>query len=133
MTPNAQRIKKGLKPVNYDLFTFLIMNGNIPAVFIEGHRLSLVSCELIWRTATDSYPGEYVVLVTGYLDGLPELKFFKYDFISKILREGDGLNGTPTDEALRRLSAKLTFIEKGLKTPDEERKENDHESPYIHD
>jgi hypothetical protein len=95
------------KELRNDLFTFLVMNENIPAVFIEGRRLSLVSCELIWKTATDSYPGEYIVLVTGYLDGLPELKYFKYDFISKILREGDGLNGTPTDEALKRLSKNL--------------------------
>jgi hypothetical protein len=77
-------------------FVFLVMNAQVPGVFIDGCKMSVVDCQYGWHTADDKGPGESTVTVSGYFRSLPPelveagsqtLRSFKYNFITKELTE----------------------------------------------
>jgi hypothetical protein len=112
MVPIANELKS-------ESFVFLVMNGQVPAVFVEGCKMSVVSCQYEWNTADDKGPGESTVTVSGYFRSLPPtltkyddqtLRTIKYNFVTKewIELQKALQKETRTEKALKSLMEKMS-------------------------
>ena len=68
-------------------FTFDIVNGETPSVTIDGKKISLVSCNYEWLTATGNDIGRSIVTIGGYITGETQFRVFKIDLKTKIAIE----------------------------------------------
>lgn len=64
-------------------FTFVVVNGQVPEITVDGVKLHVVTCTYTWDTWTNDNIGASIVYASGYLEGEDKIKVFKLQFRTK--------------------------------------------------